>query len=240
MSRISLHMSDSGRIPVKSLYAVEVAGACNLDHFCSWCPMISRPRSRKRGLMRKEETVVRSLHWVEKLEKIDALALHVFGEPLLHPKFDEIAARFAALTPITMSTNGLLLDDNMADRLAKVSGLGLRFQAGKLRKPNLLSSGYANAVSEQSCRAAPPITGLGKQRMRINCKVKSTAHFCITAWLSSVGTAILPIAVLATVPKTQLVMSTKNLKKSKCVYTTSATPVIIGGEKQWTRKRYTT
>lgn len=81
--------------------------------------MHKKPRARQRGLM-EEATVTRSLHWVEKLGKVDALALHVFGEPLLHPRFDEYAARFARLTPITMSTNGTYLEERWADRLAKI------------------------------------------------------------------------------------------------------------------------
>lgn len=101
------------------VYAVEVSGACNLEGTCTWCPMNQRPRLRKRGLM-SEDTVTRSLNWVKTLDKVDALALHAFGEPLLHPEFDVIAARFAELVPITMSTNAVLLDEKWADRLAKI------------------------------------------------------------------------------------------------------------------------
>lgn len=104
---------------VERIYAVEVSGACNLEATCSWCPMHSRPRYRKRGLMTKS-VVDRALDWVDAHKKIDALALHVFGEPLLHPKFDEIALEFSKLTPITMSTNGVLMTEAWADRLAKV------------------------------------------------------------------------------------------------------------------------
>lgn len=105
---------------INSIYAIEISGACNLEATCSWCPMHNRPRSRKRGLM-SEETIERALHWVSKLrQNYEVLHLHDFGEPLLHPKFDEIALRFAKLQPISMSTNGVLLDEKWADRLAKV------------------------------------------------------------------------------------------------------------------------
>ena len=106
-------------IPIRKVFAVEVSGACNLEATCSWCPMHQRPRSRKRGLM-SDATVTRALHWVERLEKCDALALHNFGEPLLHPKFDEIALAFSRLTPITVSTNAVLLDERWADRLSRI------------------------------------------------------------------------------------------------------------------------
>jgi hypothetical protein len=65
--------------------------------------------------------VLKSLEWVKLLGITDVLALHLFGEPLLHPKFDEIALRFSELVPITMSTNAVLLDEAWADRLARIA-----------------------------------------------------------------------------------------------------------------------
>ncbi len=111
-------------LPIKSIYAVEVSGACNLEAVCAWCPMHNRPRSRKRGLM-SDETVKRALYFVEQLNVKNripnTLMLHNFGEPLLHPKFDSIALQFSKLAPISMSTNALLLDEAWADRLARVN-----------------------------------------------------------------------------------------------------------------------
>lgn len=107
-------------LPIAKVYAVEVSGACNLESKCDFCPMHNRPRSRKRGLM-NDDIVSQSIRFIEKTEKIDVLALHVFGEPLLHPKFDTIAELFSKVTAITMSTNGVLLDEKWADRLAKVN-----------------------------------------------------------------------------------------------------------------------
>lgn len=105
--------------PIRAIYGVEISGACNFEQKCSWCPMHKRPRSRKRGLM-QPETVEKALELVARLEKLDVLALHNFGEPLLHPDFDKIAARFADVSAVTMSTNGSLLDETWADKLAKV------------------------------------------------------------------------------------------------------------------------
>lgn len=62
----------------------------------------------------------RSLYWVEKLHKVDALSLHSLGEPLLHKDFLGIAKRFSDITFITMSTNALLIDEKMADEIAKI------------------------------------------------------------------------------------------------------------------------
>lgn len=106
-------------VPIRKIYAVEISGACNLERTCTWCPMNNRPRSRARGIM-NDETVVNALRWVRQLGAVDVLALHVFGEPLLHPHFDEIAARFAKFVPVTVSTNGVLLTMEWARRLAAV------------------------------------------------------------------------------------------------------------------------
>ncbi len=103
----------------RAIYAVEISGICNFESKCSWCPMHRRPRNRQRGLM-EERTIHRSLYWVEKLAKVDALALHLFGEPFLHPRFAEYAALFAKVAPITVSTNGALLTEKLADALAKI------------------------------------------------------------------------------------------------------------------------
>ncbi len=67
-----------------------------------------------------DEVVDLALQWVEKLPKTQPLALHNFGEPLLHPRFDSIALKFSRLTPITVSTNGVFLDESWADRLARI------------------------------------------------------------------------------------------------------------------------
>ncbi len=109
-------------IPIRSVYAVEISGVCNLESQCAHCPMYTGDgsrRNRKRGLMSKE-TYKRALYWVEKLDKPDALALHNFGEPLIHKHFDEWALEFSKLAPVTMSTNAVFLDERWADRLAKV------------------------------------------------------------------------------------------------------------------------
>lgn len=104
-------------MPVSKVYAVEVSGACNLERTCTWCPMNRRPRYRSRGIM-SDATVDRAVHWVKKVGINDVLALHVFGEPLLHPRFVEIAKRFVEHCPITMSTNGLLVTPEVARELA--------------------------------------------------------------------------------------------------------------------------
>lgn len=103
---------------VNKVHSIEVSGVCNLDNYCVWCPMYNRPRSRPRGLM-DDNTVARALHWVEKLGTPDSLALHLFGEPLLHKRFFDIAERFRQLVPVNFSTNAMLIDEKKADEIAK-------------------------------------------------------------------------------------------------------------------------
>ncbi len=76
-------------------------------------------KGRKRGFM-DNPTFFRSLEWVNKLGTTEVLALHVFGEPLLHDKFDQLALIASKSAPVTMSTNCVLLDEAWADRLAKI------------------------------------------------------------------------------------------------------------------------
>jgi hypothetical protein len=67
-----------------------------------------------------DRTLSRCLDWVDKIGVAGTLALHGFGEPLLHPDFERIARMFSMQAPITMSTNGALLDEKWADRLAGI------------------------------------------------------------------------------------------------------------------------
>lgn len=81
--------------------------------------MHAKPRNRARGLM-DSKTLVRAIKWVEKIGATDPLALHVFGEPLIHPDFHTISLMFSKLANVTMSTNAVLLDEKWADKLALV------------------------------------------------------------------------------------------------------------------------
>lgn len=151
---------------INFVYAVEVSGACNLSKHCTWCAM--NRSHRPRGFM-SDETVERALHWVSKLnKKPDALALHGFGEPLLHPKFDEIAAKFAELMPITMSTNCTYLDEEWADRLAKVKWAWISLspwqpenvaRAKKLLEERGIYLGYPPGVTHDFAGQATGATG---------------------------------------------------------------------------------
>ena len=67
-----------------------------------------------------DDTFKKALHWVQKTQKKEFLALHNFGEPLIHPKFEEMAHEFSKCNHITMSTNGMLVDEARADKLVKV------------------------------------------------------------------------------------------------------------------------
>lgn len=78
-----------------------------------------KPRYRTRGLM-TEETFSNVLKWVKAFPPKDILALHVFGEPLLHPKFDLYALELSKLCMVTFSTNATYLNESWADRLSQI------------------------------------------------------------------------------------------------------------------------
>lgn len=103
---------------IKTIYALEISGLCNM--VCDYCPY--RLHQRKRGLM-SWETLERIFYWVDKgLRWNRPLHLHLFGDPLLHPQFAEMARviwqRYK--TPLSFSTNGKALTPAMADKLAIV------------------------------------------------------------------------------------------------------------------------
>lgn len=107
---------------MKRLFAVEISGACNFDSNgkCPQCPMTMRPRYRPRGFM-SMDTAKKALAFSRKVERHNPLSLHNFGEPLLHPDFFAIAHMFADEGPVSVSTNGSLIDELMADRLAEIA-----------------------------------------------------------------------------------------------------------------------
>lgn len=117
-------MSDT-YLPIhpSSVYAVEISGICNLTRHCVWCPMetLTKRKHRPRGIM-TEETLRKVIGWIGKLDNRthDPLFLHGFGEPLLHPEFEKFASELSRLSRISFSTNCTCLDEQRADRLAKL------------------------------------------------------------------------------------------------------------------------
>lgn len=101
---------------IKEIYAIEISGECNLS--CPYCPY--HLPNRKRGLM-DWETLFTTLRWIGsgKLKASDPLFLHLFGEPLLHPRFYEMAEEIKKTCPnISFSTNGTLINRGISDRLS--------------------------------------------------------------------------------------------------------------------------
>jgi len=103
---------------IEMLYAIEVSGVCNLR--CSYCPY--HKGQRERGLM-TWETLKKTMSLVEAghLEASRPLHLHLFGEPMLHPEFEEMAKHVKRIWPhISFSTNGVKIDDARAKKIADV------------------------------------------------------------------------------------------------------------------------
>jgi MoaA/NifB/PqqE/SkfB family radical SAM enzyme len=96
---------------------LELTNACNLR--CSFCPTGNGLLKRPRGLMR-DETLARALAGAGPLE---FALLFQWGEPLLHPRFLEMALAARRHAPRTLvTTNGTLLD---ARRTAALLDAGL-------------------------------------------------------------------------------------------------------------------
>jgi MoaA/NifB/PqqE/SkfB family radical SAM enzyme len=87
--------------PYKRAY-VEISNVCNLK--CSFCPEVERDKR----LM--DAPSFRALA-VQIAPLADEVCLHLMGEPLGHPSFDEIVGVCAELgLPVNLTTNGMLLN----------------------------------------------------------------------------------------------------------------------------------
>ncbi len=102
---------------VQAIKNLEVASVCNLA--CPYCPARLQGEHRDTGLM-SEKTFEQSLHWLARFVKAGTqqeLNLFGVGEPLLHPKIVEMAARTRLVMPryltLRMNTNGLLVTEEI-------------------------------------------------------------------------------------------------------------------------------
>ena len=84
----------------KKIY-IEITNVCNLK--CTFCP----DTKRKKEFM-EVESFKKIISKIKKYTNL--ITLHIKGEPLLHPKFDEIVKN--SEIPINVTTNGTLLLQN--------------------------------------------------------------------------------------------------------------------------------
>lgn len=107
---------------LRALHAIEVSSRCNLS--CVYCPNGSKVMKRPR-LDMSEDVFVHALHWLAffgaRGTQVNEVHFSGIGESLLHPRLAEYLEAARALLPkleILLSTNGLLLTDELAARLA--------------------------------------------------------------------------------------------------------------------------
>lgn len=111
--------------PLRSIHQIELSTHCNL--WCRYCPYPQQETLRNQPKMHMERRVFeRALDWAETLnDRRDPdraeLSLTGIGEALLHPDFVAfvaLARKRLPVHPIVFSTNGLLLTDEICERLA--------------------------------------------------------------------------------------------------------------------------
>jgi len=103
---------------LKILYALELIGVCNLR--CSYCPY--GKMARDRGVMH-QETFLQVLNLMKaKAFTCDMpLHLHLFGEPMISSKFEDMAIEIKKIWPfLSFSTNGHFIDEARAQGLKKI------------------------------------------------------------------------------------------------------------------------
>lgn len=114
--------------PIESIHQVEVSSRCNLR--CVYCPSRNLDKPVDEGGSGREKVDIsdehydRALEWAQYFEQRGTqgeFALTGIGEGLLHPHFVDLVRRAREAlpsNPITFSTNGLLLDDEICQALA--------------------------------------------------------------------------------------------------------------------------
>ena len=126
---------------------VEIGNICNLA--CSFCPGTKRP---PRQMTEREFERICS----ESAGRAKFIYLHVMGEPLLHPKLDEllsIAGKYGLKVCIT--TNGTLVKETMKTLLS---------HSGALHKISVsLHAPEGNGMTDSLEEYLEPITRLAKE-----------------------------------------------------------------------------
>jgi hypothetical protein len=111
--------------PIRSIHQIELTTYCNLR--CRYCPYPWQEKLRGQAKMHMSwEVFKRAIEWAVELNKPNdhmrnELSLTGVGEPLMHPDFVEMLAYARAALPrnfIVFSTNGILLTDEMAEKIA--------------------------------------------------------------------------------------------------------------------------
>lgn len=107
--------------PVRDIHQLELTTRCNLRcHYCPHYPELPRPKTDM--LWETFEAALELVSYYVRQGTQTELSLTGIGESLLHPRFVEmVAACRTALGPqrqLTVTTNGLLLDDELCAALA--------------------------------------------------------------------------------------------------------------------------
>lgn len=114
--------------PIESIHQIEISSSCNLR--CVYCPSkdLDKPIADGGSGRPKEdisrENFERALEWAMHFHAVGTqgeLALTGLGEALLHPEFVDLvrlAREALPANPITFSTNGILLTEELCAALA--------------------------------------------------------------------------------------------------------------------------
>ncbi len=112
--------------PVRDIHQIELSTRCNLKcHYCPHYPEL--PRKKEDMSYETFEASIDLVRFYVRQGTQTELSLTGIGEAMLHPRFMEYAARAREVVgphrQLTITTNGLLLDDAMAAALAPLHPL---------------------------------------------------------------------------------------------------------------------
>lgn len=108
--------------PIREIHQIELSSRCNLRcHYCPHYPVLPRAKEDM-----SDETFSAAMalvhHYVRQGTQTE-LSLTGIGEAMLHPRFIEMAKFARSIIgprPLVVTTNGLLLDEEMCDNLSRI------------------------------------------------------------------------------------------------------------------------
>lgn len=107
--------------PILEIHQIELTSRCNLR--CRYCPSPKLPRPKIDMTDDIFEAALDLVRFYCRMGTQTELSLTGIGEPLLHPKFIDMVAKAREAIgwdrPLVVATNGILLSDSIAERLAE-------------------------------------------------------------------------------------------------------------------------
>lgn len=117
---IKYHKYDIGRNPRLDRVTIDISNECNAS--CPFCNRQVVPENRLRGLMSKE-MFYSIMTQIEEIPTVTRISLTAFGEPMLHPDFDEFVDYIKSKNYSVWFATNMSVADKHFDTMLKVDNI---------------------------------------------------------------------------------------------------------------------